>query len=110
MAVRASTLPAPAASPALRAWAMLARFRSILHRPMAPTFHSDDAKLVRRNRWWLALGASPFLLAITAIVAAIVVGHPGIAVPALHTSVLGTVALSWLWRRNKNPVFVSGGI
>lgn len=77
---------------------------------MGRPFQSDDAKLVRRNRSWLALGASPFLIALAAIVTAIVVGQPVVAVPAVHTSIAGAVALTWLYRRNKNPVLLSGGI
>jgi hypothetical protein len=77
---------------------------------MTVAFHSEDAALVRRNRWWLALGASPYALGLSCILAALVTGIFPIAIPAFHMSIFGTLGLLWAYRANKSPVKLGGGI
>lgn len=72
-----------------------------------PEFRGDVTR-VQRNPRWLALGALPFLAVPLLITLAIVTKQPAIAVPSLHASIIGTVALAWLYRANKNPVFRPG--
>lgn len=80
------------------------------HRPVTVAFRSDDAALLRRNRWWLALGASPYVVALSLIVTALVTGVWQVAIPAFHMSLFGTLGLFWAYGANKSPVKLSGGI
>jgi hypothetical protein len=73
-------------------------------------FRSDDAALVRRNRWWLALGASPYAVGLSLILTALVTGVWPVAVPAFHMGIFGTLGLLWAYRANKSPVKLGGGI
>lgn len=77
---------------------------------MTVVFRSDDAALMRRNRWWLALGASPFAVGLGCVIAALVTGVWPIAIGVFHTSIFGTLALLWAYRANKSPVKLGGGI
>ncbi len=76
----------------------------------AKRFDAPGAALVKRNRRWLALGASPFLAAFGLLVAAIVTGMWPIAFPCFHLSLFGALGLSWTYRNNRNPSHVPGGI
>lgn len=68
-------------------------------------FETDRAERVRRNRLYLALGASPFAIAIAQILGAIAAWTPAPLVVLPHVFFLG-VALTWAaWRKNKSPRF-----
>lgn len=68
-------------------------------------FETDRAERVRRNRLYLALGASPFAIAIAQILGAIFAWTPAPLVVLPHVFFLG-VALTWAaWRKNKSPRF-----
>lgn len=83
---------------------------ALYHRPVTVAFRSDDAALVRRNRWWLALGASPYVIGISLIFTALVTGVWQVAIPAFHMSLFGTLGLFWAYGANKSPVKLGGGI
>jgi hypothetical protein len=57
---------------------------------------------VRRNRWITGLAASPFVVALMAIVGGILASPP-IAGAALHFTVLGALASAYAWRKNPWP-------
>jgi hypothetical protein len=73
-------------------------------------FRSEGAELVRRNRAWLALGASPYLLGLALFVAAATTGHWLLALSIPHMTVFGTLGLWWAYSSNRNPVHLPGGI
>jgi hypothetical protein len=75
---------------------------------VAESFRATEVVRVRRNRRWLALGASPFLLGLGFVVAALVTGYPLLMLPLVHASIFGTLGLSWAYQRNKSPVLVPG--
>lgn len=72
-----------------------------------PEFRGEVVR-VQRNPRWMALGALPFLAVPVLITLAIVTRQPAVAVPSLHATILGAVAMAWLYRANKNPVFKTG--
>jgi hypothetical protein len=77
---------------------------------VAGSFQSEKASVVRHNRWWLALGASPYLVAFALLVAAIGSGVWQIAIPVIHASLFGTLGLFLAYRANRDPVSVPGGL
>lgn len=83
---------------------------ALYHRPVTVAFRSDDAALMRRNRWWLALGASPYAVGLSLILAALVSGVWQVAIPAFHMSLFGTLGLLWAYGANKSPVKLGGEI
>ena len=67
-------------------------------------FDSSAFRRVRRNRWIMALAASPLLISIGVLVAAI--QHPHILVGFLHPTIIGVVLIQLAYRKNYAPSFL----
>lgn len=78
--------------------------------PAAAPFTSDSVSLVRRNPYWMALGASPFFAAFGLIVAAIVTAKAAFLAPLFHLGAMGAAFTFVAYKTNKNPRYESGEI
>lgn len=71
-------------------------------------FESQTVSLVRRNPWWLALGASPWILGVVFALAGAVTGQVAFLTPLFHLAVFGALGIFYAFKRNKSPRFESG--
>lgn len=70
---------------------------------MKELFESHEVARMRRNRGYLGLAASPFLLTLFGLVAALVTHRAGFLAMVPHPLILGLAALGWVWNRNPKP-------
>ena len=75
---------------------------------MADAFRRDDITLLRRNRVYLAAGATPMALGLGFVIAAVATATPELLIPAPHSFILGAAALAYAYRANKDPVALPG--
>lgn len=66
-------------------------------------FEREGVKRVRRNPWWLLLGASPWVVGLGLIVTALVLRNPGPLVPLFHFAMFGALGFYFAYRANKSP-------
>ena len=78
--------------------------------PMAASFRSTTAALLRRHRGWLALGASPLLLGFAGLVAAAVLADVWLLPMVLTFFAIGGATLWGAIRNNRSPVALPAGI
>ena len=76
---------------------------------MTPPFEGAGA-WVRRNRFYMALGASPFALLLAAIVAAIATGNPVPLTVTPHLLFIGLALTFTAWRKNHKPRNIDGQV
>ena len=72
------------------------------------TWEDDGIELVGRNRWWLALGATPWLAGATLATLAIASGNSVFLTPLFHLGIFGGLGLFFAYRFNRNPRYTSG--
>lgn len=65
---------------------------------------------VRRNRFYMALGASPFALLVADVVLAITTGNPGLLVVTPHLLFIGLALTFTAWRKNHKPRNIDGKV
>lgn len=75
---------------------------------MGKDWKSEELKLVRRNPYWMALFASPYLVGIALIIGAFVTKSAPIALPSVHAAIFGTIGAWWAYKRNRDPRHEAG--
>jgi hypothetical protein len=78
--------------------------------PETQRFDSTTVSVVRRNPLYLALGASPWMIGIVLVLAALVTAKAAFLTPLFHLAIFGTLGFFFAYKRNKNPVFESGDL
>ncbi len=78
--------------------------------PSVEVFHSDTATVMKRNPWWLLLGASPWIIGLGSMLTALVTSKAAFLAPLFHLAIFGGVGFGFLYKANKDPRFLAGEV
>lgn len=70
---------------------------------MTPVFSSDRTAVVRRNRLYLGLAATPLFLGLLSLILAVVLGLPQLLAGLPHLLIFGTMLPLFVWAKNPSP-------